>query len=203
MDGTSGTARSVYGRGQYFGGAADGTAFDFTEKAGHVIAMRLADDAVVTTMENIAQLRARFLVHPDVPEALKAWVRGDQGARFAALIGVDAYTANIVGGDYLIVINRAKVLVDARSLPKGQFYRRFATPGVDPRAKAKEVQEEIVKSWDRFAKKTAAASPEERQAMIDKIAKLQEEHWDWSEQADALEDWEGAVKEIFKEEYSD
>ena len=153
-----------------FANVEGGIAFDFTESGGHVMAARLADDAV-TEIQLQAGRRA-FLKRRDVSREVKDWVRGEPGSRFTALIGVDAYTV----GDYVVVVNRAQVLVDARSLPKGQFYRKYRRSGeVDPHAKVAELKDQVVKEWDDFASEVQLLTPDAGQKRIDEILELQNE----------------------------
>ena len=184
-----------------FANVEGGIAFDFTESGGHVMAARLADDAV-TEIQLQAGRRA-FLKRRDVSREVKDWVRGEPGSRFTALIGVDAYTV----GDYVVVVNRAQVLVDARSLPKGQFYRKYRRSGeVDPHAKVAELKDQVVKEWDDFASEVQLLTPDAGQKRIDEILELQNEVRRWEDRAAALDRelgaWQEEVRALFEEEYA-
>ena len=186
-----------------FANVEGGIAFDFTESGGHVMAARLADDAVTVTEIQLQAGRRAFLKRRDVSREVKDWVRGEPGSRFAALIGVDAYTV----GDYVVVVNRAQVLVDARSFPKGQFYRKYRRSGeVDPHAKVAELKDQVVKEWDDFASEVQLLTPDAGQKRIDEILELQNEVRRWEDRGAALDRelgaWQEEVRALFEEEYA-
>ena len=107
----------------------------------------------------------------------------------------------------MVVVNRAQVLVDARSLPKGQFYRKYRRSGeVDPHAKVAELKDQVVKEWDDFASEVQLLTPDAGQKRIDEILELQNEVRRWEDRAAALDRelgaWQEEVRALFEEEYA-
>ena len=208
MDGTAGVGSGIFGRGQYFArltkkGAKtslDADAFGYAGPGGHVVAARVAEDAVIVDIRKMGALFRRFMDDPDVPEFVKAWVRVDEQARFGALIGVDGYTWG-KGAPELVILNRSKVVVDSRSLPGGRLYRKYRE--LDKlRDELTDIEQQLLSSADEYRRKfkklsfaERSALSDERNELVDKAAKLRDK-------VDASK-WREEVAEEFKKEYLD
>ena len=137
LDGTAG-GEGIYGRAQYYsnfqGEATEALYFAKVNfkyvETGVVYATKWTDGAVVLTHKAWTALvknKLRKGGSHGLPDDVVDWVNVDHKARIPLVYGVDAYEVpGHKGGKYTIVLNRAKLVADKRSMPDGEFYKLTA-----------------------------------------------------------------------------
>ena len=141
LEGTS-AHRGAHGNGQYYAAGDTQIARSFIrQQDGWTYGAKLTDDAVVESREAIDRAWAEVMGSQElrnskgITNEMMEWAGVDR-ARQAALMDVDAFT---VGGtstadaSIMAVVNRARLRVDARSLPDGEFDLRGARELDTPR----------------------------------------------------------------------
>ena len=124
MDGTAGGS-GIFGDGQYYGTykGMRTEALGYISEDGHIFAAKLTEDAVVVTADELIDLA----IDPRVGKSATARAMLDSNnANVAMSHKIDAYWGG-PEGDFLVVVNRNKLVVDERTMPGGELYERAET----------------------------------------------------------------------------
>ena len=198
-----GTAGGIgnYGDGLYFaphsGGKGLVAAYADGQNA-HIYTMRMADDAVVKTSKEMADLAWTPVRTGNTPSEV-AWlakVSKDQMAR-AIDEGIDAYWA---ADNVLVVVNRGKVVVDKRSMPGGSFYKASGE-----NLAATKYNKIIMEIDEIETQISAAKDPARKAALRTKLNEMDTERWAFYDaNRDAINevpDWKAAFMQAADEAY--